>query len=74
MILELTRKGAEFTKHIPSIECFFSSKENVTVDRIRPDKITLIVPKGTTSDNVNAISIQALYDYKLFRCRTKSPG
>lgn len=54
MILELTRKGAEFTKHIPSIECFFSSKENVTVDRIRPDKITLIVPKGTTSDNVNA--------------------
>ena len=53
MILELTRKGAEFTKHIPSIECFFSSKENVTVDRIRPDKITLIVPKGTTSDNVN---------------------
>jgi hypothetical protein len=54
MILELTKKGAEFTKHIPSIECFFSSKENVTVDRIRPDKITLIVPKGTTSDNVNA--------------------
>jgi hypothetical protein len=54
MILELTRKGAEFTKHIPSIECFFSSKENVTVDRIRPDKITLIVPKGTASDNVNA--------------------
>lgn len=54
MILELTRKGAEFTKHIPSIECFFSSKENVTVDRIRPEKITLIVPKGTTSDNVNA--------------------
>lgn len=54
MILELTRKGAEFTRHIPSIECFFSSKENVTVDRIRPDKITLIVPKGTTSDNVNA--------------------
>ena len=54
MILELTRKGAEFTKHIPSIECFFSSQENVTVDRIRPDKITLIVPKGTTSDNVNA--------------------
>ena len=54
MIIELTRKGAEFTKHIPSIECFFSSKENVTVDRIRPDKITLIVPKGTTSDNVNA--------------------
>ena len=54
MILELTRKGAEFTKHIPSIECFFSSKENVTVDRIRPDKITLIVPKGTTSDDVNA--------------------
>lgn len=54
MILELTRNGAEFTKHIPSIECFFSSKENVTVDRIRPDKITLIVPKGTTSDNVNA--------------------
>lgn len=54
MILELTRKGSEFTKHIPSIECFFSSKENVTVDRIRPDKITLIVPKGTTSDNVNA--------------------
>ena len=53
MILELTRKGAEFTKHIPSIECFFSSKENVTVDRIRPEKITLIVPKGTTSDNVN---------------------
>lgn len=54
MILELTKKGAEFTKHIPSIECFFSSKENVTVDRIRPEKITLIVPKGTTSDNVNA--------------------
>lgn len=54
MIIELTRKGAEFTKHIPSIECFFSSKENVTVDRIRPEKITLIVPKGTTSDNVNA--------------------
>lgn len=54
MILELTRKGAEFTKHIHSIECFFSSKENVTVDRIRPEKITLIVPKGTTSDNVNA--------------------
>ena len=54
MILELTRKGAEFTKYIPLIECFFSSKENVTVDRIRPEKITLIVPKGTTSDNVNA--------------------
>ena len=54
MILELTRKGAEFTNFIPLIECFFSSKENVTVDRIRPEKITLIVPKGTTSDNVNA--------------------
>ena len=42
MILELTRKGAEFTKHIPSIECFFSSKENVTVDRIRTNPNILL--------------------------------
>lgn len=48
MEVELIKKGANFTKSIATIEGFFSSKDCVTVERIRPDRIDLRVPKGTT--------------------------
>lgn len=53
MEVELIKKGANFTKSIATIEGFFSSKDNVTVERIRPDRIELRVPKGTTSERIN---------------------
>lgn len=53
MEVELIKKGANFTKSIATIEGFFSSKDCVTVERIRPDRIELRVPKGTTSERIN---------------------
>lgn len=53
MEVELIKKGANFTKSIPTIEGFFSNKDNVTVERIRPDRIELRVPKGTTGERIN---------------------
>jgi len=53
MEVELIKKGANFTKNIATIEGFFSSKECVTVERIRPERIELRVPKGTTSERIN---------------------
>ncbi len=53
MEVELIKKGANFTKSIATIEGFFSSKECVTVERIRPERIELRVPKGTTSERIN---------------------
>lgn len=53
MEVELIKKGANFTKSIATIEGFFSSKDCVTVERIRPDRIELRVPKGTTEEHIN---------------------
>ena len=53
MEVELIKKGANFTKSIATIEGFFSSKDCVTVERIRPERIELRVPKGTTSERIN---------------------
>lgn len=53
MEVELIKKGANFTKSIATIEGFFSSKECVTVERIRPERIELRVPKGTTGERIN---------------------
>lgn len=53
MEVELIKKGANFTKSIATIEGFFSNKDNVTVERIRPDRIELRVPKGTTGERIN---------------------
>lgn len=53
MEVELIKKGANFTKSISTIEGFFSNKDNVTVERIRPDRIELRVPKGTTGERIN---------------------
>ena len=53
MEVELIKKGANFTKSIATIEGFFSRKDCVTVERIRPDRIELRVPKGTTAERIN---------------------